>query len=59
METLIIIGQIVVAILIVILYRNGEHQKWIQRDNNPYNTCKRNEEYRIKIIKKEDEDNVL
>ena len=55
METLLIIGQIVLAILIAIEYRNRERQKWIERDNNPYNTCKRNEEYRIKLVPKEGE----
>lgn len=48
METLILIGQIICAILFIVLYKRHNDRQWFIRDNDPSNTIKRNEEYRIK-----------
>ena len=48
MEALIVIGQIVLAVLCIMLYKRHNDRQWFIRDNDPNNTVKRNEEYRIR-----------
>lgn len=55
MEVLIIAGGITIGILVYYMYRNRKRDEWVRRDNNPYNNCKRNEEYRIKLVPKDGE----
>jgi hypothetical protein len=59
MEIVIIAGEIIIGILAFCIYRSGKRNKWVKRDNNPYNNCKRNEEYRIKLVSKDGENDVL
>lgn len=56
METIILIGQIVIAILGCVLYSKRKRHEWIRIDYNLNNTCKRNDEYRIKLVEKDGEE---
>ena len=55
MEAFSIIGGLIIGILVYVGYRGNKRNAWIKRDNDPYNTCKRNEEYRIKLVPKDGE----
>ena len=51
LEALVWIAGIVISILLCVQYKRKQEAEQFRKDNDSYNTCKRDEKYRIKNYK--------